>query len=190
MAYLGQPCTCVKVFDHHCSSFSHSCYCRQRRKPYCSLCQQVRHNLFTQWLVADRATLQLWPWDCKKRPRCWLYALTTIMKPIPVQNGNIFSIGGDYVPSARLSAPLLLWPLNNNDRRWPLVISKVVLANLLQCSNNYLRTPLLIDSCGLNGEGCTLIETTLVNPMLHHSGSFLTSHFTFSHAFSVISGLG
>ncbi|KAF8726218.1 hypothetical protein AX14_007929 [Amanita brunnescens Koide BX004] len=69
-----------------------------------------------------------------------------------------------------------------------LVISKPVLANLLQCSNNYLRTPLLIGSCGLDGEGCTLIENTLVNPTTPGSGSSTDIPLIPPHAFSVTSG--
>ncbi|KAF9443013.1 hypothetical protein P691DRAFT_764680 [Macrolepiota fuliginosa MF-IS2] len=48
----------------------------------------------------------------------------------------------------------------------------------------YLQT----GSCGLNGEGCTLIETTLVNPTSPGSGSSSDISLIPPHTFSVTSG--
>nr|BAF46900.1 glycopeptide [Phanerodontia chrysosporium] len=45
-------------------------------------------------------------------------------------------------------------------------------------------------SCGDNGEGCTLIETTLVNPTSPGSGSSTDISLIPPHAFSVTSGFG
>ncbi|EJF59182.1 glycopeptide [Dichomitus squalens LYAD-421 SS1] len=50
----------------------------------------------------------------------------------------------------------------------------------------YLQT----GGCGLNGEGCTLIETTLVNPTSPGSGSSTDISLIPPHAFSVTSGFG
>ncbi|KAJ3574223.1 hypothetical protein NP233_g1907 [Leucocoprinus birnbaumii] len=50
----------------------------------------------------------------------------------------------------------------------------------------YLQT----GSCGFNGEGCTLIETTLVNPTSPGSGSSTDISLISPHAFSVTSGFG
>jgi len=50
----------------------------------------------------------------------------------------------------------------------------------------YLQT----GSCGLNGEGCTLIETTLVNPTTSGSGSSTDISLIPPHTFSVTSGFG
>ncbi|KIK70364.1 hypothetical protein GYMLUDRAFT_32367 [Collybiopsis luxurians FD-317 M1] len=44
--------------------------------------------------------------------------------------------------------------------------------------------------CGANGEGCTLIETTLVNPTSPGSGSSTDISLIPPHAFSVTSGFG
>ncbi|KJA28799.1 hypothetical protein HYPSUDRAFT_154879 [Hypholoma sublateritium FD-334 SS-4] len=48
----------------------------------------------------------------------------------------------------------------------------------------YLQT----GACGFNGEGCTLIETTLVNPTSPGSGSSTDISLIPPHAFSVTSG--
>jgi len=50
----------------------------------------------------------------------------------------------------------------------------------------YLQT----GSCGLNGEGCTLVETTLVNPTPPGSGSSTDISLIPPHTFSVTSGFG
>ncbi|TBU24836.1 hypothetical protein BD311DRAFT_765865 [Dichomitus squalens] len=50
----------------------------------------------------------------------------------------------------------------------------------------YLQT----GSCGLNGEGCTLIETTLQNPTTPGSGSSSDISLIPPHTFSVTSGFG
>ncbi|KLO16768.1 hypothetical protein SCHPADRAFT_937631 [Schizopora paradoxa] len=50
----------------------------------------------------------------------------------------------------------------------------------------YLQT----GGCGLNGEGCTLIETTLVNPTTPGSGSSTDISLIPPHTFSVTSGFG
>ncbi|KAF8624951.1 hypothetical protein AX15_005628 [Amanita polypyramis BW_CC] len=50
----------------------------------------------------------------------------------------------------------------------------------------YLQT----GSCGFNGEGCTLIETTLINPTSPGSGSSTDISLIPPHAFSVASGFG
>jgi len=48
----------------------------------------------------------------------------------------------------------------------------------------YLQT----GSCGLNGEGCTLIETTLINPTSPGTGSLSDISLIPPHTFSVASG--
>ncbi|KAF9445927.1 glycopeptide [Macrolepiota fuliginosa MF-IS2] len=50
----------------------------------------------------------------------------------------------------------------------------------------YLQT----GSCGFNGEGCTLVETTLINPTTPGSGSSTDLSLIPPHAFSVTSGFG
>ncbi|KAF8190810.1 glycopeptide [Pholiota molesta] len=50
----------------------------------------------------------------------------------------------------------------------------------------YLQT----GGCGFNGEGCTLIETTLVNPTSPGSGSSTDISLIPPHSFSVTSGFG
>ena len=45
-------------------------------------------------------------------------------------------------------------------------------------------------SCGLNGEGCTLIETTLKNPTSPGAGSSTDISLIPPHTFSVTSGFG
>ncbi|KAJ7762102.1 glycopeptide [Mycena metata] len=50
----------------------------------------------------------------------------------------------------------------------------------------YLQT----GSCGFNGEGCTLVETTLVNPTTDGSGSSTDLSLIPPHAFSVTTGFG
>ncbi|KAF9561904.1 glycopeptide [Agrocybe pediades] len=50
----------------------------------------------------------------------------------------------------------------------------------------YLQT----GSCGFNGEGCTLIETTLRNPTSPGSGSSTDISLIAPHSFSVTSGFG
>ncbi|KAF7378285.1 Glycopeptide [Mycena sanguinolenta] len=50
----------------------------------------------------------------------------------------------------------------------------------------YLQT----GSCGFNGEGCTLVETTLVNPTSAGSGSSTDISLISPHAFSVTTGFG
>ncbi|PPR01381.1 hypothetical protein CVT24_006219 [Panaeolus cyanescens] len=50
----------------------------------------------------------------------------------------------------------------------------------------YLQT----GSCGFNGEGCTLLETTLVNPTSPGSGSSTDISLISPHAFSVTTGFG
>ncbi|KAI5118437.1 hypothetical protein M0805_009715 [Coniferiporia weirii] len=50
----------------------------------------------------------------------------------------------------------------------------------------YLQT----GSCGFNGEGCTLIETTLQNPTSPGSGSSTDISLISPHAFSVTTGFG
>ncbi|KAH0588387.1 hypothetical protein H2248_004242 [Termitomyces sp. 'cryptogamus'] len=50
----------------------------------------------------------------------------------------------------------------------------------------YLQT----GACGFNGEGCTLIEMTLVNPTTPGSGSSADISLIPPHAFSVTSGFG
>ncbi|THH09790.1 hypothetical protein EW145_g1752 [Phellinidium pouzarii] len=79
--------------------------------------------------------------------------------------------------------------------------------NVLSTGGTYVSNGPLISAiaylqtggCGFNGEGCTLIETTLVNPTTPGSGSStdislippLTQHFmVYSHSFSVTSGFG
>ncbi|KAJ6468836.1 hypothetical protein C8R45DRAFT_1167541 [Mycena sanguinolenta] len=50
----------------------------------------------------------------------------------------------------------------------------------------YLQT----GGCGFNGEGCTLVETTLVNPTSAGSGSSTDISLIPPHAFSVTTGFG
>ncbi|KAF7372828.1 Glycopeptide [Mycena sanguinolenta] len=50
----------------------------------------------------------------------------------------------------------------------------------------YLQT----GSCGFNGEGCTLVETTLKNPTTPGSGSSTDLSLIPPHAFSVTTGFG
>ncbi|KAF8900901.1 glycopeptide [Mucidula mucida] len=50
----------------------------------------------------------------------------------------------------------------------------------------YLQT----GNCGFNGDSCTLIETTLVNPTTAGSGSSTDISLISPHAFSVTSGFG
>ncbi|KAF7351781.1 Glycopeptide [Mycena sanguinolenta] len=50
----------------------------------------------------------------------------------------------------------------------------------------YLQT----GGCGFNGEGCTLVETTLVNPTSPGSGSSTDLSLIPPHAFSVTTGFG
>ncbi|KAF7340584.1 Glycopeptide [Mycena sanguinolenta] len=50
----------------------------------------------------------------------------------------------------------------------------------------YLQT----GSCGFNGEGCTLVETTLVNPTCAGCGSSTDISLIPPHAFSVTTGFG
>ncbi|KAJ7635684.1 hypothetical protein DFH06DRAFT_1336342 [Mycena polygramma] len=50
----------------------------------------------------------------------------------------------------------------------------------------YLQT----GGCGFNGEGCTLIETTLVNPTTDGSGSSTDISLIPPHSFSVTTGFG
>ncbi|KAJ7574143.1 hypothetical protein C8J56DRAFT_1065134 [Mycena floridula] len=50
----------------------------------------------------------------------------------------------------------------------------------------YLQT----GSCGFNGDGCTLVETTLVNPTCAGCGSSTDISLVGNHAFSVTSGFG
>ncbi|KAF9523718.1 Glp-like protein [Crepidotus variabilis] len=50
----------------------------------------------------------------------------------------------------------------------------------------YLQT----GNCGFNGEGCTLVETTLVNPTSPGSGSSTDVSLIPPHSFSVTSGFG
>ncbi|KAM5544749.1 hypothetical protein V8D89_001647, partial [Ganoderma adspersum] len=50
----------------------------------------------------------------------------------------------------------------------------------------YLQT----GACGFNGEGCTLIETTLVNPTSPGSGSSTDISLIPPHSFSITSGFG
>ncbi|GLB37997.1 hypothetical protein LshimejAT787_0410480 [Lyophyllum shimeji] len=50
----------------------------------------------------------------------------------------------------------------------------------------YLQT----GKCGFNGDGCTLIETTLVNPTSPGAGSSSDISLIPPHAFSVTSGFG
>ncbi|KAF8959212.1 glycopeptide [Flammula alnicola] len=50
----------------------------------------------------------------------------------------------------------------------------------------YLQT----GGCGFNGEGCTLIETTLINPTSPGSGSSTDISLIPPHSFSVTSGFG
>ncbi|KAJ3724282.1 hypothetical protein DFJ43DRAFT_1198100 [Lentinula guzmanii] len=45
-------------------------------------------------------------------------------------------------------------------------------------------------SCGANGEGCTMIETTLVNPTTSGSGSSTDITLISPHSFSVTTGFG
>ncbi|KAJ6537209.1 glycopeptide [Mycena vulgaris] len=50
----------------------------------------------------------------------------------------------------------------------------------------YLQT----GGCGFNGEGCTIVETTLVNPSTAGSGSSTDLSLIPPHAFSVTTGFG
>ncbi|KAJ7586774.1 glycopeptide [Mycena floridula] len=50
----------------------------------------------------------------------------------------------------------------------------------------YLQT----GSCGFNGDGCTLVETTLINPTSPGSGSSTDISLVGDHTFSVTSGFG
>ncbi|KAJ7912101.1 Glp-like protein [Mycena leptocephala] len=50
----------------------------------------------------------------------------------------------------------------------------------------YLQT----GSCGFNGEGCTMIETTLRNPPSPGAGSSTDLTLIYPHAFSVTTGFG
>ncbi|PPR00151.1 hypothetical protein CVT24_005052 [Panaeolus cyanescens] len=50
----------------------------------------------------------------------------------------------------------------------------------------YLQT----GACGFNGEGCTLVELTLINPTSPGSGSSADISLIAPHAFSVTSGFG
>ncbi|KAF7367960.1 Glycopeptide [Mycena sanguinolenta] len=50
----------------------------------------------------------------------------------------------------------------------------------------YLQT----GGCGFNGEGCTMVETTLVNPTTAGSGSSTDITLIPPHAFSVTTGFG
>ncbi|GAW09208.1 glycopeptide protein [Lentinula edodes] len=44
--------------------------------------------------------------------------------------------------------------------------------------------------CGANGEGCTMVETTLVNPTSPGSGSSTDITLISPHTFSVTTGFG
>ncbi|KAE9399171.1 hypothetical protein BT96DRAFT_920267 [Gymnopus androsaceus JB14] len=53
-------------------------------------------------------------------------------------------------------------------------------------TNNYLQT----GGCGLNGDSCTAVETTLQNPTSPGAGSATDITLIPDHAFSVTSGFG
>ncbi|KAH8113591.1 glycopeptide [Phellopilus nigrolimitatus] len=71
-------------------------------------------------------------------------------------------------------------------------------ANVLSTGADYTSNGPLISAiaylqtgkCGFNGEECTLIETTLVNPTTAGSGSSTDISLIPPHAFSVSSGFG
>ncbi|KAH8113589.1 glycopeptide [Phellopilus nigrolimitatus] len=71
-------------------------------------------------------------------------------------------------------------------------------ANVLSTGADYVSNGPLISAiaylqtgnCGFNGEQCTLIETTLVNPTTPGSGSSTDISLIPPHAFSVTSGFG
>ncbi|THH09793.1 hypothetical protein EW145_g1751 [Phellinidium pouzarii] len=70
--------------------------------------------------------------------------------------------------------------------------------NVLSTGGTYVSNGPLISAiaylqtgpCGFNGEGCTLIETTLVNPTTPGSGSSTDISLIPPHSFSVSSGFG
>ncbi|KAF8726212.1 hypothetical protein AX14_007924 [Amanita brunnescens Koide BX004] len=85
--------------------------------------------------------------------------------------------------------------VNNCGRGTPTLVQN---GNILSTGGDYVSNGPLISaiaylqtgSCGLNGEGCTLIETTLVNPTTPGSGSSTDISLIPPHAFSVTSGFG
>ncbi|KAF7340551.1 Glycopeptide [Mycena sanguinolenta] len=54
----------------------------------------------------------------------------------------------------------------------------------------FLMSTLPAGGCGFNGEGCTLVETTLVNPTCAGCGSSTDLSLIPPHAFSVTTGFG
>ncbi|KAF8911696.1 glycopeptide [Gymnopilus junonius] len=83
--------------------------------------------------------------------------------PTLIQGSNVLSTGADYTSNGPL-------------------ISAIAYVGLKLCNT--------LGSCGFNGEGCTLIETTLKNPTTPGSGSSTDVSLIPPHSFSVTSGFG
>ncbi|PPQ91258.1 hypothetical protein CVT25_006375 [Psilocybe cyanescens] len=81
--------------------------------------------------------------------------------PTLIQGGRVLSTGGDFTSNGPLTGAIA-----------------------------YVNLQIRRRSCGFNGEGCTLIETTLVNPTSPGSGSSSDISLIAPHSFSVASGFG
>ncbi|KAJ6468507.1 hypothetical protein C8R47DRAFT_1223308 [Mycena vitilis] len=83
--------------------------------------------------------------------------------PTLIQGASVLSTGGAYTIGGPLNAAIA-----------------------------YLQTGkwLVVRSCGFNGEGCTMIETTLKNPVTAGGGSSTDITLISPHAFSVTTGFG
>ncbi|THH10563.1 hypothetical protein EW146_g8332 [Bondarzewia mesenterica] len=85
--------------------------------------------------------------------------------PLLKANGATLSTGGAYTSNGPLTAAIAFLQTDGNNK-------------------------ILTGGCGDNGESCTLIETTLVNPTSPGSGSSTDISLIPPHSFSVTSGFG
>ncbi|THH09794.1 hypothetical protein EW145_g1750 [Phellinidium pouzarii] len=98
--------------------------------------------------------------------------------PMLIQGPNVLSTGGTFVSNGPLISAIAY--LQTGKTAFLPYIS------LETSANAYIFE----GSCGFNGEGCTLVETTLVNPTTPGSGSSTDLSLIPPHSFSVTTGFG
>ena len=130
------------------------------------------------------------------------------MQPTLIQGGTVLSTGDDFTSNGPLIAAIAYVLLSLLSTPRP-PLTNIMISSYLQTGTfpptskrstpairliTFLplirRRPQHPGGCGFNGEGCTLIETTLVNPTSPGSGSSTDISLIPPHSFSVTSGFG
>ncbi|KAJ7138229.1 hypothetical protein C8R44DRAFT_341920 [Mycena epipterygia] len=106
-------------------------------------------------------------------------ATLAVLAAVFVSNANAENHTVTFINNCGFGTPMLIQGSNVLSTGAPFVIDGPLIG-----ASAYLQT----GACGFNGEDCTLVETTLINPTFPGGGSSTDISLLSPHAFSVTTG--